>query len=224
MNRWRDYILILALAIGLALIVRSYLVTAYKVPTGSMQPTLKPGDFIFASRISYGVQIPFRSEVLNYSLPEHGDLVIFSYSQQPDVTYVKRVVGLPGDRVQLVKGRLVINEIPAEYEKVQDQQQDNPNAELFDIFQERTQGHSRRVIFQKRGVEDFGPFVVPPEEIFLLGDNRDASDDSRYWGTVPMSQVKGQVVLIWLSLDWQRKWGGQRYPSVRWDRVFLPIH
>ena len=116
MNRWRDYILILALAIGLALIVRSYLVTAYKVPTGSMQPTLKPGDFIFASRVSYGVQIPFRAGVLNFSLPEYGDLVIFNYPQQPDVTYVKRVVGLPGDRVQLIKGRLVINEIPAEYE------------------------------------------------------------------------------------------------------------
>lgn len=224
MTRWRDYILILALAISLALIVRSYLVTAYKVPTGSMQPTLKPGDFIFASRIAYGIQVPFRTSVLNYSLPEPGDLVIFSYPQHPEVTYVKRVVGLPGDRVQLVKGRLVINEIPAEYEIIADQPHDNPNAELFDIFEERSQGHARKVIFQKRGAEDFGPFVVPPDEIFLLGDNRDASDDSRYWGTVPMSQVKGQVVLIWLSLDWQRKWGGERYPSVRWDRVFLPIH
>lgn len=221
MGRWREYITTLVLAVLCALVVRNYLVTAYKVPTGSMQPTLKPGDFIFSSRISYGVTVPFSPVKWGASLPDRGDLVVFTYPNQPSVTYVKRVVGLPGDRVQIVKGRLVINEEPLRYEKEASNLKDNPNPEMFEIYDEISATQKWRVIFQKASEEkDFGPLVVPPGEVFLLGDNRDASDDSRYWGTVPMSQVEGRVVLIWLSLDWQTKWGGDRYPSVRWERVF----
>lgn len=225
MNRWREYLTTLILAVFCALIVRNYLVTAYKVPTGSMQPTLKPGDFIFASRTAYGVSIPFSNKKWNTSTPERGDLVVFNYPNQPGITYVKRVIGLPGDRVQITKGRLSINDQPLKYEKTPEANKDNPNPELFDIYQENSEDQNWRVIFQKQSEDkDFGPLVVPPGEVFLLGDNRDASDDSRYWGTVPMSEVVGKVVLIWLSLDWQKKWGGDRYPSVRWERVFSTAH
>nr|BFD65882.1 signal peptidase I [Bdellovibrio sp. HAGR004] len=225
MNRWREYLTTLVLAVLCALFVRHFLVTAYKVPTGSMQPALKPGDFIFASRISYGVQIPFASQRWSLTLPERGDVVVFTYPNQPSVTYVKRVIGLPGDRVQIIKGRLVLNEEPVNYNKLEAVAGDNPNPELFDIYSEKVGASSWRVIFQKNPDDkDFGPLVVPPGEVFLLGDNRDASDDSRYWGTVPMAQVVGRVALIWLSLDWQQKWGGDRYPSVRWDRVFSTVH
>ncbi|MBV2169590.1 MAG: signal peptidase I [Bdellovibrio sp.] len=225
MTRWREYLTTLILAVLCALFVRNYLVTAYKVPTGSMQPTLKPGDFIFSSRISYGFPVPFAKDKWASSLPERGDLVVFTYPNQPTTTYVKRVIGLPGDRVQIINGRLILNEEPMRYEKVLENQQDNPNPEMFDIYQEVSGENHWRVIFQKQSEDkDFGPLVVPPGEVFLLGDNRDASDDSRYWGTVPMTQVVGRVVLIWLSLDWQKKWGGDRYPSVRWDRVFSPLY
>lgn len=225
MTRWREYLTTLILAVLCALFVRNYLVTAYKVPTGSMQPTLKPGDFIFSSRISYGFPVPFSKDKWASSLPERGDLVVFTYPNQPTTTYVKRVIGLPGDRVQIINGRLILNEEPMRYEKVLENQQDNPNPEMFDIYQEVSGENHWRVIFQKQSEDkDFGPLVVPPGEVFLLGDNRDASDDSRYWGTVPMTQVVGRVVLIWLSLDWQKKWGGDRYPSVRWDRVFSPLY
>ncbi|KYG63496.1 signal peptidase I [Bdellovibrio bacteriovorus] len=225
MNRWREYLTTLILAVVCALVVRNFLVTAYKVPTGSMQPTLKPGDFIFSSRISYGFPIPFSQQRWGATLPERGDLVVFNYPNQPGVTYVKRVVGLPGDRVQIVKGRLVLNDEALKYEKAQEVPGDNPNPELFDIYEEITPEKTWKVIFQKQPEEkDFGPLVVPPGEVFLLGDNRDASDDSRYWGTVPMPQVIGRVVFIWLSLDWQRKWGGDRYPSVRWQRVFSTVY
>ncbi|XGC81553.1 signal peptidase I [Bdellovibrio bacteriovorus] len=225
MNRWRDYLTTLILAVLCALFVRSFLVTAYKVPTGSMQPTLKPGDFIFASRFSYGLTIPFANKKWEATLPDRGDLVVFTYPNQPGITYVKRVVGLPGDKVQISQGRLILNDQPREYEKDSNPSQDNPNPELFDIYTENLGEHQWRVIFQKQPeLKDFGPLVVPPGEVFLLGDNRDASDDSRYWGTVPMSQVVGKVVFIWLSLDWQKKWGGDRYPSVRWERVFSRVY
>ncbi len=225
MTRWREYLLTLLVAVLFALFVRSYLVTAYKVPTGSMQPSLKPGDFIFSSRMAYGVQLPFTSKKMDMSFPSRGDLVVFSYPNQPEINYVKRVVGLPGDRVQIKQGRLILNEEALQYEKLVDTKIDNPNHELFDVFSEQYKESQWRVIFQKHDEDkDFGPIVVPPGEVFMLGDNRDASDDSRYWGTVPATQVVGKVVLIWLSLDWQRKWGGERYPSVRWNRVFLPVH
>lgn len=225
MNRWREYLITLILAVLCALLVRNYLMTAYKVPSGSMQPTLKSGDLIFSSRISYGFPIPFAQKKWGESQPERGDLVIFTYPNQPGVTYVKRVIGLPGDRLQIIKGRLVLNEEPLRYEKVTKENDDNPNPELFEIYQEILTDHKWPVIFQKKSEEkDFGPLVVPPGEVFLLGDNRDASDDSRYWGTVPMNQIQGRVFLIWLSFDWQKKWGGDRYPSVRWERVFSAVH
>jgi signal peptidase I len=195
--------------------------TAYKVPTGSMQPNLKPGDFIFCSRIAYGISFPFLSDPSEKILPERGDVVVFHYAAQPGVTYVKRVIGLPGDRIQILKGRLILNDIPLDYEPLNKTSDDNPNPDLFDIYAEKTNQIEWRVILQKLiASQDFGPMIVPPGEIFLLGDNRDASDDSRYWGTVPAQQIVGKVGLIWLSLDSQRKWGGNRYPSVRWDRVF----
>lgn len=215
----------LVVAVVCALFVRNYLVTAYKVPTGSMQPTLKPGDFIFSSRLSYGFRVPFTSQKIDVTFPGRGDLVVFTYPRLPTISYVKRVVGLPGDRIQIKNGRVILNEEPLQYEKVADDGKDNPNPELFEIFQEKTQESSWRVIFQKQLEDkDFGPIVVPPGEVFILGDNRDASDDSRYWGTVPVEQVVGKVVFIWLSLDWQEKWGGDRYPTVRWNRVFSRVH
>lgn len=214
---WKDYLVTIAISILLALFIRGVVVTAYKVPTGSMQPALKPGDFIFSYRLAYS----FGSK-----LPVRGDLVVFSYPNQPETSYVKRVVGLPGDRIQIEQGRLTVNESPLEYELEKPVRvEDNPNPAAFDIFIERDLGHQRRVIFQKNAdAQNFGPLVVPPGEIFVLGDNRDASDDSRYWGTVPMSQVYGKVMFIWLSLDWQKRWGGDRYPSVRWNRVFSEVN
>lgn len=225
MNRWREYLITLVLAVLFALFVRSFLFTAYKVPTGSMQPTLKPGDFIFSSRLSYGIPQPFSGARWGETFPERGDVVVFSYPETPGITYVKRVVALPGDRVQIIKGRLSINDETLQYTATEGDEGDNPNPQIFEIFEEKSENQIRRVIFQKQSEEkDFGPLIVPPGEVFLLGDNRDASDDSRYWGTVPMGRVAGKVVLIWLSLDWQKKWGGDRYPSVRWERVFSTVH
>lgn len=225
MKHWREYFTTLFVAVVLALLVRNYLITAYKVPTGSMQPTLKSGDFIFSSRISFGFHLPFSTSIYDPGLPERGDVVVFSYEKRPDISYVKRVVALPGDKVQMDGGRLILNDQAVSYIPVENSAGDNPNPEIFSLFDEKLESSSHRVIFRKE-IEDkqFGPVIVPPGEVFLLGDNRDASDDSRYWGTVPLSRVTGRVTIVWLSLDWQKKWGGERYPSVRWNRVFSSVH
>ncbi|MGZ3742849.1 MAG: signal peptidase I [Pseudobdellovibrionaceae bacterium] len=230
-SQWKDYLVTILISVLLALFVRSFIITAYKVPTGSMQPALKAGDFIFSYRMAYGFKIPWSQITWGEKVPERGDVVVFSYSNQPNTSYVKRVIGLPGDKIQIIGGKLLINEVPLDYELESSEpgtslhSGDNPNPESFDIYIERDLGSERRVIFQKnREDQNFGPVVVPPEEVFLLGDNRDASDDSRHWGTVPIGQIHGKVLFVWLSLDWQEPWGGDRYPRIRWERMFFGVH
>ncbi len=225
-SQWKDYLVTILMSILLALFVRSFIMAAYKVPTGSMQPALKAGDFIFSYRMAYGLKIPWSHIAWGEKAPERGDVVVFSYSNQPDTSYVKRVVGLPGDKIQITGGKLLINEIPLDYELENPiHPEDNPNPESFDIYIEKGLSNQRRVIFKKNhDDQNFGPLVVPPGEIFLIGDNRDTSDDSRYWGTVPIGQIHGKVLFVWLSLDWQKRWGGDRYPGLRWERVFSGVH
>jgi signal peptidase I len=222
---WRKYLLTIGIAVMAALFVRQFVLTAYKVPTGSMQPALKPGDFIFSSRTSYGWRIPGRSQPLFAQLPAVGDLVVFTYPNQPDVNYVKRVIALPGDRVQIKGNRLILNNVPMAYEASPISESENPSSEMFELLKESIGDRSWTVILEKRAKHrDFGPLVVPPGEVFLLGDNRDTSDDSRYWGTVPASQITGKTVLIWLSVDWKNRWGDNRFPRVRWERVLSTVH
>lgn len=226
---WRQYLLTVGLAVLAALLVRHFVLTAYKVPTGSMQPALKPGDFIFSLRTAYGVGLPGRSQRLFEKLPLRGDLVVFTYPHQPNVNYVKRVIALPGDTVEMKSNHLTINGEPFEYLPADPASEGNPNPALFDLVREvppRNLTDAQWMVILEKGSLDknFGPLVVPSGEVFLLGDNRDTSDDSRYWGTVPVSQISGKAVLIWLSLDWQNKWGENRFPSLRWERLFLPLH
>lgn len=211
-QKWREYFFTLAIAIFLALVVRFFVFTAYRVPTGSMQPTLKPGDFIFASRLSY-----LKRE------PQRLDVVVFQYPNQSDVSYVKRVVAIAGDKVELKKGQLFLNGKPSEYVLDQDPS-DNPNPQSFQLNFEKQGDRKIRILRLSSGqMESFGPVVVPPGEVFLMGDNRDASEDSRYWGSVPLENVKGRVVLIWFSLNSIDKRFGSRFPQVRWDRIFSTV-
>lgn len=221
---WRQYLFTIGAAILAALIVRHWVLTAYKVPTGSMQPALKPGDFIFSTRWSYGIRVPFGGgRSWAEQMPHRGDVVVFSYPNQPDTNYVKRIIAIPGDRVQIARNHLILNGQSLHYQK-SESLSENPNPEIFEMLEESDGEHRRTLIFEKGSQgKDFGPIVVPPGEVFLLGDNRDASDDSRYWGTVPVSQIHGKVSWIWLSLDWQQKWGDNRFPHLRWQRIFVPV-
>lgn len=227
---WRQYAFTMVFAVLAALAVRHFVLTAYKVPTGSMQPILKPGDFIFSLRTAYGLRIPIGGPVWEGRSPQRGDLVVFSYPHQPEVNYVKRVIALPGETIEMKKNQLIVNGKLFGYEEPHlEKISDNPNPALFDLFLERAPaelGSQEWTVILEKGSLDknFGPLTVPEGEIFLLGDNRDTSDDSRYWGTVPVSQVSGRVLLIWLSLDWQKRWAEERFPSVRWERLFMRPH
>lgn len=222
----REYTESLVVAVVVALILRFFVIAAYKIPTGSMIPTLKVGDFIFAYKLPYGLPIPFSGgERWGTTLPKRGDVVVFRYPGNEGVNYVKRVVGLPGDRIAIKNKKLVINDYEAGYEPLSDELiRDLPGREYYSAYQEKIGESTHSVIRNRFGETDFfGPVVVPPGHIFVLGDNRDSSDDSRYWGTVPVKNLEGRVVLIWMSLDWLNRWADERYPSVRWDRVFKAV-
>jgi len=243
MASWRDYLENILIAVFLALVVRTFVLTGYKVPTSSMAPTLLPGDFIFSYRLPYGVKIPLTNQKFAVNSPKRGDVVVFTYPDQPRVNYVKRVVALPGDRVQIENSELILNGEKFRYEELapelmEKELQDIPNPELFRMVNERPADepadktvlekevpNSRWVLFQKsQKSSNFGPFIVPPNEVFLLGDNRDSSDDSRYWGTVPIERIEGRVVWIWLSLNWQKKLWENRVPTLRWQRIGISPH
>ncbi len=225
MSNWRDYLENVLIAVFLALVVRTFILTGYKVPTSSMAPTLLPGDFIFSYRLPYGIKVPLTHVKWAVSTPERGDVVVFTYADQPRVSFVKRVVGLPGDRIQIEKGQLSVNGEKLSYRPLSPSEtpaelSDFVSPELFEAVEEKAVEGSRSLLFQKTPkTSNFGPLIVPPNEVFLLGDNRDSSDDSRYWGTVPIERIEGRVEFIWLSLNWQKKIWDNRLPTIRWNRM-----
>lgn len=190
-KQWRDYLETILIAVFLALIVRTFILGAYRVPNSSMAPTLLPGDFIFSYKLPFGVQLPFFNSKIGQTVPSRDDLIVFKFPDQLKTTYVKRVVGIPGDRIEIKTKKLMINDM---------------------------------VIRELGAVDDYGPIIVPPEEVFVLGDNIEVSDDSRYWGTVPISHVESRVLIIWLSLNWQEKWLDNRLPALRVERIFSQVH
>lgn len=218
----REYVESLLVAISVALILRFFVVSAYKIPTGSMTPTLKAGDFVLVYKLPYGVPVPFvPSQRLGARLPKRGDVVVFRYPQNEAVNYIKRVVGLPGERIEIKQKKLFINEVESTYDVLGTELiNDLPGHEYYRVLKEKFHGSTHLVMNREDNEAGFfGPIVVPPGHVFVLGDNRDSSDDSRYWGTVPVKNVDGRVILVWLSLNWLDRWGDDRFPSVRWQRV-----
>jgi signal peptidase I len=212
---WRDYFENILVAVFLALIVRSFVLTGYKVPTGSMAPTLKSGDYIFTYKIPYGIKIPLTRSKIAVRSPQRGDVVVFTYPEQPRTNYVKRVVGVAGDLIKIENNILHVNGSALKYETLPNEDiSEIPNFESLKVQTELAPEGPRKILsLNSENKKSFGPIVVPPGEVFLLGDHRDASDDSRYWGTVPIERVEGKVVLIWMSVDWAQQ-------EVRWDRFF----
>ena len=222
----RDYAEALLFAVIIAIILRIFFISSYKIPTSSMTPTLRVGDFIIAYKWPFGFHVPFSSEPnLGFQMPHRGDVIVFVCPDSPSSRCIKRVVGLPGDRVQIVKKNLFINNRKAEYARAPDQDlSDFEVTKPYAIVYEKIDGRKYKITIQnKRGLEDYGPIVVPPDHVFVLADSRDSSKDSRLWGPIPTQYLTGRAQRIWLSLDWSKTWKEGGLPSVRWSRFFRRI-
>ena len=227
----REYTESIGGAILVALLLRAFVFEPFHIPSGSMIPTLLVGDFIFVNKMSYGLRIPFTDPAHVHKLwespPRRGDVVVFINPQHPDVDYVKRVVGLPGDHIDIRENVLYINGVEQQRVEVGDfTYKDHSEYTDTDIevvsrqYSEDLAGHKHPILVRKDAVfQRSGSFVVEEGRVFMMGDNRDNSADSRVEGgigQIPFSYIKGRASVIWISF------GGPM--GIRFDRMFRGVN
>jgi len=195
---FREYAEALGVAVLLALVIRTFVVQAFKIPSGSMLPTLQIGDHILVNKLAYGLRVPFWGKrFFVYRKPQRGDVIVFVYPVDPSKDFIKRTVAIEGDVVEVRNKRVFVNGRPA----------DDARAYFAD-------GEDGALSAPR---DKFGPVTVPPGHVFVMGDNRDRSYDSRFWGFVDLSAIKGKAFVIYWSWDGNGRW-------VRWERLGDLIH
>ena len=191
--------------IVIVLILRSFLIEPFRIPSGSMIPTLHVGDFILVNKYAYGLRLPVsHNKFLSIGEPERGDVVVFRYPKDPSTDYIKRVVGIPGDHITYVDKRLYINGQKVDLEHIGPYVSDNTGLPMpgSNVFRE-TLGDVKHKILVESAKRPFDgvDLTVPPGRYFVMGDNRDNSNDSRYWGTVPEANLVGRAFFIWMNFS-----------------------
>jgi len=218
-NWWKKEIRPLLILAVVLFAVRSSLADWNDVPSGSMRPTILEGDRIFVNKLAYDLKVPFTTwHLAEWSNPQRGDIVVF-FSPHDGKRLVKRVIGLPGDTIELRNNQLVINGTPVEYQPIAEELlRDIPAAErsgrVFASENLPGQPHAVAGYLALPAPRNFASFLVPPGEYFMLGDNRDDSFDSRFWGTVKRGKIVGRATAVVLSLDKRNYW------LPRWKRSF----
>jgi signal peptidase I len=194
---FQEYSEAFVVAVILAILIRAVMVQAFKIPSSSMEPTLLVGDHILVNKFIYGLRVPFTTDRWpRFSDPERGDVVVFVFPEDRTKDFIKRVVAVGGDTVEIRNKKVFVN----------GQEQINPHAHFYDS----------RMLPPSLGLRDSMPArKVPHGSLFVMGDNRDYSHDSRFWGFVPVEDVKGSAFLIYYSAG--------SFPGVRWDRFFNVI-
>ena len=188
------------------LVIRSFVFEPFRIPSGSMKPTLTDGDFIFVRKFSYGLRLPvLETKIIETGQPERGDVVVFRLPSNPSVNYIKRVIGLPGDEVAYERQRLTINGVTMDLKA---------NGETFGdipVYVENLDGRIHKTLIHDPGhSRQDGVYVIPDGQYFVMGDNRDRSKDSRYIGTIEEKYLVGEAVRIWMHFipgempDWGR--------------------
>ena len=193
------------------LLIRSFFIEPYKIPSGSMIPTLMIGDFILVDKNIYGYKLPLTDiTLIDNEDPQRGDVVVFKYPENKKINYIKRIVGLPGDRIIYKNKRLYVNDI--EYPHTQIDHTFDP-IEIADgqVYIEDNSSKEYLILNQSSPAFNF-QYQVPDDTYFVLGDNRDNSNDSRYWGPVPRENLVGKAFFIWMF------WNSDSYYSFS-DRV-----
>jgi len=201
---FREYLEAAIIAILLALFIRAFVVQAFKIPSGSMKPTLLVGDHILVNKFIYGIKVPFTDHyVLRIKKPKTGDIVVFKWPRNEKKDFIKRVIGVEGDKVEIKDEVLYVNEKKIETRFVREYADtDLRRAQQYLEFLGETK-HPILDVLNKH--EDFGPIIVPQNAIFVMGDNRDQSLDSRYWGPVSLNKLKGKAfVIYWSWPHWKR--------------------
>lgn len=204
---FREYAEAIIIAIALALFIRTFVIQAFKIPSGSMLPTLQIGDHLLVNKFIYGVRMPFTGTTLiPFKEPKRGDIIVFRYPKDRSTDYIKRVIGLPGDEVSIRDKRVFIN-----------------GEKLDDPY-----GHFSTPNIMPGSItpkDNFGPVKVPEGKYFVMGDNRDNSLDSRFWGFVDDTDILGKAMIIYWSWDIDTPlFSLDRLESVRWDRLADIIH
>jgi signal peptidase I len=212
-----DHIISIVAALFLVFLVRSSFYESFKIPSGSMIPTILIGDHVFVNKMAYRFTVPFTEYfgkpvvLFNRSIPKRGDVIIFESPRNPEISYIKRVVGLPGDQIKIrdrslsINGEVVFSEAvaPESSKKIfRDLKDPKLDGNEMQIFHEKL-GEQDHLIFLDRNnfvSESFGPYDVPEGKVFVMGDNRDFSDDSRFIGAVPIEHIRGRASWIWLSV------------------------
>ena len=203
----REYTEALLVALLLALFIRSFIVQAFKIPSGSMLPTLQIGDHILVSKFAYGLRLPYPFETLvfEWARPDPDDVIVFVYPKDETKDFIKRVVAVAGDEVQIRNKQLFVNGVADESIYAHFANPDRIIPGPRDNYPP---------LLPDRSIE---PVVVPQGKLFVMGDNRDHSHDSRFWGFVDAHDVKGKAFLIYWSWDGQDRW-------VRWERLGALIY
>jgi signal peptidase I len=194
---FKDYLEPIVLAILIALFVRTFVVQAFKIPSGSMEPTLLVGDYLLVNKFIYGIKIPFtQTKLFQFVNPRRGDIIVFPYPKDPSKDFIKRVIGTEGEKVQVIQGEIYIND-----------------RRISDPW-----GHLERIgpAGYLRMVENFGPVVVPEDCLFVMGDNRNNSEDSRFWGFLRVNTVVGKAFILYFS--WNPN-AGNLLNTIRWSRI-----
>lgn len=198
----REYGEAVIIAVLLALFIRAFVVQAFKIPSGSMKSTLLVGDHILVNKFIYGIKIPIlNKEVLHIKDPRRFDIVVFQYPVDPSKDFIKRVIGLPGETVQIKDKRVFVNDKLIE--------------EPFAVYSD-----PKILPASVSPRDNIGPIVVPPNSLFVMGDNRDESYDSRFWKFVDINDLKGEAFIIYWS--WNQDGDFSMAPSesyVRWNRI-----
>lgn len=201
---WVEYCKSFFPVILAVLLLRSFLVEPFRIPSGSMMPTLLVGDFILVNKYTYGIRLPvLNTKIVDIGEPQRGDVVVFRYPKDPSVDYIKRVVGVPGDRISYYNKVLHINGEPAGQIPTGVYVGKGSGVPMSGASERLEQlgdvKHSILVMPRTPGLE--GEYVIPEGTYFVMGDNRDNSNDSRYWGPVPEENLVGKAFRIWMNWD-----------------------
>lgn len=195
--------------------LRSFLVEPFRIPSGSMKPTLLTGDFILVNKFTYGIRMPlWGTKLIEKGQPQRGDVMVFRYPVDPSIDFIKRVVALPGDKVRYQNKKLYINDemMPQDFQEMVLETNDYGFAQNLKHIKEQLNSVNHSIFVDESNLEGKVEVTVPDGHYFVMGDNRDNSDDSRKWGMVPEELIVGKAFFVWMSWD-------KRSKDIRWKRI-----